>query len=100
LSVVTSFGTNTRGDGRREDRGEREQEAGTARRQEAGFRVQERRLPGSRKQEAGTGTPSRVIPPGARTYTRTHTTPYTTVIPAKAGIHISQTELGFPLSRG
>jgi hypothetical protein len=41
---------------------DRKQEAGTARRQEAGFRVQERQLPGSRKQEAGTGTPNESSP--------------------------------------
>jgi hypothetical protein len=63
---------------------DRKQEAGTARRQGSGFRVQERQLPGSRKQEAGRGTPSRVIPAGATTHTRTHTT----VIPAKAGIQV------------
>jgi hypothetical protein len=50
--------------------------------QGSGFRVQE--LQKDRKQEAGTGTPSTIIPARARPHTRTHTI----VIPAQAGIHV------------
>jgi ribonuclease D len=57
----------------------------------SGGRVQGRGTAKDRKQEAGTGTPTTVIPARATTYT--------IVIPAKAGIHVSQTEPGFPLAR-
>jgi hypothetical protein len=42
--------------------GRGKREGGSRNCKEAGFRVQERQLPGSGKQEAGRGTPSRVIP--------------------------------------